>query len=640
MSGVAPAIPRFQFESAVGVPLVAGTVDVYLAGTTTRSDTWLAPEMTVGNKNTNPIVLDARGEAVIYLNPALAYKFVLKNSLGVEQWTQDDIEGSETSLREDLAASGGSALVGFLQAGSGAVVRTLQDKERDFISVLDYVTRANVDGVTSNQTEMAAAVAYAYANGLDLYWPHPGAKYVSNASIPNFHSVRHFGPGQILRGTDTFYISPTSAQTNRVYVGTAGSDTNDGLTAALPVLTVQKAFDILKNYGPVLNGTWRVVLAAGTYGGLATFPENLRGKERVVIEGPVVSHPNVPTAILDGTSSQTYGLVFLAGNKVTVSNVKFQNFTSGGISAQDFCDIFTTNVHCANAGTAIIASQSRLYVAGGIIQTSTVGIEAIAGTTFTVGYGAANLSQGTQILNCTQSGMLAQEHSSGHADYVTIDACVIGLNIVVNSRVHAAGCDIKNNVTAGVRTSMGSSWFNNGSTLTANALEDINYAFSAEIGRAGSYVSQLRTVIDTTEVTHTGTVAETVLKTYATGFQKDSFVWNGRSHKVIITGSFTGAAGTKTLRVKANGSLIHGLTSVVSSTGAFRYEGCLQAVSSTEQRSSAFLLDTSTTSQVGAVGNKTVDFSTGAEMPITITGELSVAGESIIISNVEMWETA
>jgi len=40
---------------------------------------------------------------------------------------------TDPSLRSDLAAFGGSALVGFLQAGTGAVTRTAQSKMREVV---------------------------------------------------------------------------------------------------------------------------------------------------------------------------------------------------------------------------------------------------------------------------------------------------------------------------------------------------------------------------------------------------------------------------------------------------------------------------------------------------------------------------
>jgi hypothetical protein len=141
MAGAAPVNPKVQFLTPAGVPLVGGTVTVYLAGTTTPTDTWQNRALTI--LNTNPITLDSRGEAVIWLDPAVTYKFVLKNFLGVTQWTVDNITGAQpASIVASLIASGGSALVGFIQAGSGAVARTVEDKGREFVSPLDFLSSA------------------------------------------------------------------------------------------------------------------------------------------------------------------------------------------------------------------------------------------------------------------------------------------------------------------------------------------------------------------------------------------------------------------------------------------------------------------------------------------------------------------
>lgn len=108
MAGVAPANPKTQFTSTTGVPLVNGTLTVYAAGTTTPSDTWQDSALTV--LNTNPITLDARGEALVWLDSAKTYKFLLKDAAGATAWTVDNIKGPLGGT--DLTGSGGSLLVG------------------------------------------------------------------------------------------------------------------------------------------------------------------------------------------------------------------------------------------------------------------------------------------------------------------------------------------------------------------------------------------------------------------------------------------------------------------------------------------------------------------------------------------------
>jgi hypothetical protein len=91
MSGVIATIPKFAFLTQNGAPLSGGTMEIYLSGTSTPSPSWQDEELTI--LNTNPIVLDSRGECMIWLQADLRYKFVLKNSVGVVQWTQNNIVG-------------------------------------------------------------------------------------------------------------------------------------------------------------------------------------------------------------------------------------------------------------------------------------------------------------------------------------------------------------------------------------------------------------------------------------------------------------------------------------------------------------------------------------------------------------------
>ncbi|HSV48367.1 MAG TPA: hypothetical protein VLJ58_21440 [Ramlibacter sp.] len=55
--------------------------------------------------------------------------------------------GNDSALRTDLAASTGSSLLGFIQAGTGAVAETLQAKAREQVSVFDFMTQAQKDDV-------------------------------------------------------------------------------------------------------------------------------------------------------------------------------------------------------------------------------------------------------------------------------------------------------------------------------------------------------------------------------------------------------------------------------------------------------------------------------------------------------------
>lgn len=88
MAVLAPA-PKAQFFDATGAPLVGGKVYTYAAGTTTPLSTFT--DASALTPNTNPVILDSRGECNLWFSTATSYKVVLKNADDVTQWTVDNI---------------------------------------------------------------------------------------------------------------------------------------------------------------------------------------------------------------------------------------------------------------------------------------------------------------------------------------------------------------------------------------------------------------------------------------------------------------------------------------------------------------------------------------------------------------------
>jgi len=92
--------PRFQALDAEGNPLIGGKLYTYARGTTTPKSTYKDAAGTI--LNTNPIILDGRGEAVIFLTEGLVYTFVLKDGNDALVWSQDDITGAGKTDGGDL----------------------------------------------------------------------------------------------------------------------------------------------------------------------------------------------------------------------------------------------------------------------------------------------------------------------------------------------------------------------------------------------------------------------------------------------------------------------------------------------------------------------------------------------------------
>src|ERR1700675_1776976 len=75
-----------------GGPLAGGLLWSYAAGTNTPLVTYQDPGQ--ASPNANPVVLNARGEAPVFLPPNGAYKFLLTDSLGntIPGWPIDNLE--------------------------------------------------------------------------------------------------------------------------------------------------------------------------------------------------------------------------------------------------------------------------------------------------------------------------------------------------------------------------------------------------------------------------------------------------------------------------------------------------------------------------------------------------------------------
>jgi len=199
MTAVIATLPRYQFSSATGAPLANGTLTVYVAGSTTPTNTW--QDQSQSTLNTNPIQLDSRGECVLWLDPAISYKFILKSAGGAIQWTQDNISGADSGLRPALTASTGSSLVGFIQSGTGAVARTVQSKLREIeISVKDY--GAVGDGATYDSAAIALALAEAqqyisnaasWGQQIGVKLKFPRGKYRISEPIPLLYGIKIVG---------------------------------------------------------------------------------------------------------------------------------------------------------------------------------------------------------------------------------------------------------------------------------------------------------------------------------------------------------------------------------------------------------------------------------------------------------------
>lgn len=89
MVAILTPFPKFRAFDANGDPLAGGKVYTYRAGTSTAKATFSDQSGTVANAN--PTILDANGEADIWLATDELYKFQLDNAQDVQQWVVDNV---------------------------------------------------------------------------------------------------------------------------------------------------------------------------------------------------------------------------------------------------------------------------------------------------------------------------------------------------------------------------------------------------------------------------------------------------------------------------------------------------------------------------------------------------------------------
>jgi hypothetical protein len=134
--------PKMQFFTAAGIPLVGGKLFTYASGTTTPLATYTD---SLGNAaNTNPIILDSRGEANVWLGPS-RYTFVLRNPDDSLIWTVDGVGTIQGAQSQAIIAATGQTVFTVAEYGLGGFLMVIVD---------GLVKEYNVDYTESSTTSI------------------------------------------------------------------------------------------------------------------------------------------------------------------------------------------------------------------------------------------------------------------------------------------------------------------------------------------------------------------------------------------------------------------------------------------------------------------------------------------------------
>lgn len=225
---------------------------------------------------------------------------------------------SDSNLTTALASSSGSSFVGFLQAGTGAVVRTVQSKLRDSLSVFDFMTAVQIAAVQNNdysvvtgaQITAACQTALDAAEGRTLFFP--AGTYVITSTLTAYPTTFTgiFGPGMQIIGDGmlkTFF---------------------DNRVANAPMIVIDTATHTPGSYKAAMGARLSNFMIMTT-----TSPANSTGIRIVNSYETLISQVYIKGMTLDGIEMANGLFVDDGWNMVTVSQCWIDTCARWGIKA-------------------------------------------------------------------------------------------------------------------------------------------------------------------------------------------------------------------------------------------------------------------------------------------------------------------
>lgn len=373
--GALTPITRWQILDN-GTPAAGAKLYTYASGGNTPLAVYTNSALTVAH--TNPVVADAEGVLPVIYMQAASYRFFITDANGVTIFAAQD--GIYDFAQVQLVASSGSSLIGFIQAGSGAVARTAQAKMRERISAADF--GATGDGVTDDTAALQAAYAYAKLVQAPLYIGPGDYVFTSALTWDGYVTVYGAGRGQApsegttLRKKGTFtgitIASGGEMVEYRDFVlnghvsgaGGVGIDVRPG-TSGLA----------LRNLQVVNQGSHGILVSFASGCLFQNLQLQLNGGDGLRFACTGTDYSNANTILLVNTAGNTgYGLNIAGGGDGTYSNQCFgitaQNNTQYGVRVNDL----QNEVHCyCETNTAGDVLLDTLSIRNNLFVTNTSG---------------------------------------------------------------------------------------------------------------------------------------------------------------------------------------------------------------------------------------------------------------------------
>ena len=261
--------PKTAFVDAAGEPLVGGLLYTYIAGTSTLQATYT--DSTAATANTNPIVLDSRGEANVWLGGAI-YKFVLKDADDALIWTVDNISAPTAAVSPVLSgnvtidSNTSSPALQITQTGTGPALKVQDSADPDVTPfIVDATGQVGIGTATPvSALEIASpgvfTGAWAYLPaGTKMLFVQTAAPTGWTKSTANDNKALRVVSGTASTGGSVSFTSAFASQTP-----TIGDTTLT--TAQIPAHTHTMAY----SQTTVTVGSTTIVATVGTGGVTAT----------------------------------------------------------------------------------------------------------------------------------------------------------------------------------------------------------------------------------------------------------------------------------------------------------------------------------------------------------------------------------
>jgi len=328
-----PIFKAFTTTGSMG-PLAGGKLFTFAAGTAIPLAAYQDAALTV--PHANPIVLDANGQATVYLGPG-PYKITLQDASSVLQpgWPIDDIPGHVPDINALLAdfadtsdVALGDALIGVKAAFTSAIGTTQHEVNGRTYSIFENMTsvqKADVRAFTGSIDVTApcqAVLTWVGANGGGIVQAPAGKYKISGSGLsipPGVHLVGA-GGGSPSLVNNTMFVAASAAVVQLILVDAVDASVTGCLLYGEATNAIVGLRIGLNGYAANSPGRIHIknVLAQECKFGFHT----LNGAFLVKFED-CVAWNGVKGFYFDNTAAATYGgtsIIQRGGNIVTMEN--------------------------------------------------------------------------------------------------------------------------------------------------------------------------------------------------------------------------------------------------------------------------------------------------------------------------------